>query len=66
MSQSLTSLTQLETLNFSVKKDSPGLWKALHGLNIKSLSLSGKWSRDLRVNHVEAMSKHGWKHLVLV
>ncbi|KAH3783136.1 hypothetical protein DPMN_161064 [Dreissena polymorpha] len=40
--QFLASLTQLETLNIRVKKDShPGLFDALHGLNIKSLSLNG-------------------------
>ncbi|KAH3867876.1 hypothetical protein DPMN_031013 [Dreissena polymorpha] len=40
MSQSLLSLTRLETLSIDVKEDIPGLWEALHGLNIKGLSLS--------------------------
>ncbi|XP_052227686.1 uncharacterized protein LOC127842295 [Dreissena polymorpha] len=39
LSQSLASLTQLETLSIQVWSGSPELWKALHGLNIKSLSI---------------------------
>ncbi|KAH3780478.1 hypothetical protein DPMN_158293 [Dreissena polymorpha] len=39
LSQSLSSLTQLETLSIQVRRFDPGLWKALHGLNMKSLSL---------------------------
>ncbi|KAH3780500.1 hypothetical protein DPMN_158316 [Dreissena polymorpha] len=54
-SQSLSSLTQLETLSIEVRYDSPSLWKALHGLNIKSLSLSGTWG-GLNVYH-ESLSK---------
>ncbi|KAH3717242.1 hypothetical protein DPMN_060024 [Dreissena polymorpha] len=37
ISQSLSSLTHLDTLSIKVNEDSPGLWKALHGLNIISL-----------------------------
>ncbi|KAH3780518.1 hypothetical protein DPMN_158334 [Dreissena polymorpha] len=55
-SQSLSSLTQLETLSIEVRYDSPGLWKALHGLNIKSLSLEGTWG-GLNVDHDESLSK---------
>ncbi|KAH3770447.1 hypothetical protein DPMN_171734 [Dreissena polymorpha] len=40
LSQTLVSLTKLETLSID-EHESPGLWEALHGLNIKSLSLSG-------------------------
>ncbi|KAH3710685.1 hypothetical protein DPMN_070177 [Dreissena polymorpha] len=39
MSQSLSSLRHLETLSIVVNKNKPGLWEALHRLNIKSLSL---------------------------
>ncbi|KAH3780461.1 hypothetical protein DPMN_158276 [Dreissena polymorpha] len=53
LSQSLSSLTQLETLSIEVLYDSPSLWKALHGLNIKSLSLSGL----LYEQHVESLSQ---------
>ncbi|KAH3780690.1 hypothetical protein DPMN_158509 [Dreissena polymorpha] len=56
LSQSLSSLTQLETLSIKVKYDSPVLWKALHGLNIKSLSLSGKWG-GLDVDNDESLSQ---------
>ncbi|KAH3780706.1 hypothetical protein DPMN_158527 [Dreissena polymorpha] len=43
LSQSLSSLKQLEKLSITVGIDSPGLWKAVYGLNIKSLSLIGMW-----------------------
>ncbi|KAH3780473.1 hypothetical protein DPMN_158288 [Dreissena polymorpha] len=56
LSQSLSSLTQLETLSIGVGYDSLGLWKALHGLNIKSLSLSGTCG-GLNVDHDESLSK---------
>ncbi|KAH3780714.1 hypothetical protein DPMN_158535 [Dreissena polymorpha] len=56
LSQSLASLTQLETLSIKVEYDSTGLWKALHGLNIKSLSLSGFWE-GLCVENVELLSQ---------
>ncbi|KAH3859718.1 hypothetical protein DPMN_102540 [Dreissena polymorpha] len=52
-SQSLSSLTHLETLSITARFDSPGLWKALHGLNIKSLSIDQK---DLNVDDVESLS----------
>ncbi|KAH3798740.1 hypothetical protein DPMN_152343 [Dreissena polymorpha] len=52
-SQSLLSLAQLETLAISVNKDSPGLWKALHGLHIKSLILRF----NATVKHAESLSE---------
>ncbi|KAH3691852.1 hypothetical protein DPMN_191030 [Dreissena polymorpha] len=55
-SQSLSSLTQLETLSIEVVYYSPGLWKALHGLNIKSLSLSGLWD-VLNVENIESQKQ---------
>ncbi|XP_052225974.1 uncharacterized protein LOC127841292 [Dreissena polymorpha] len=55
-SQALSSLTKLETLSIRVRYDSPSLWKALHGLNIKSLSLRGYWG-GLNVYHDESLSK---------
>ncbi|XP_052234140.1 NLR family CARD domain-containing protein 4-like isoform X2 [Dreissena polymorpha] len=42
LKQSILSLKQLETLNVDVYDDTPGLWEALQGLSIKSLSLSGQ------------------------
>ncbi|KAH3791066.1 hypothetical protein DPMN_169277 [Dreissena polymorpha] len=57
VSQVLSSLSRLETLSISVDEDSPGLWEALFGLNIKSLSLSGGRSGFLIVNHVESLSQ---------
>ncbi|XP_052229368.1 uncharacterized protein LOC127843690 [Dreissena polymorpha] len=57
LTQSLSSLKRLETLGIGVTEDSPGLWKALHGLNIKSLRLHGwKW-KGLRINHSEPFSQ---------
>ncbi|XP_052225986.1 uncharacterized protein LOC127841300 isoform X2 [Dreissena polymorpha] len=56
LSQALSSLTKLETLSIKVWYDSPSLWKTLHGLNIKSLSLRGKWG-GLNVYHDESLSK---------
>ncbi|KAH3844188.1 hypothetical protein DPMN_086443 [Dreissena polymorpha] len=53
LSQSLLSLTQLETLSIQVFSDIPGLWEALHSLNIKSLSLKGPF----RVRHGELSSQ---------
>ncbi|XP_052215574.1 uncharacterized protein LOC127834047 [Dreissena polymorpha] len=41
ISQSLSSLSQLETFSMDINNGRCGLWKALHGLNIKSLSLKG-------------------------
>ncbi|KAH3853861.1 hypothetical protein DPMN_096396 [Dreissena polymorpha] len=46
----LSSLKQLEKLSVIVNNDSPGLWEALHGLNIKSLSRN---NGDL--NHVVSL-----------
>ncbi|XP_052228855.1 uncharacterized protein LOC127843081 isoform X3 [Dreissena polymorpha] len=45
LSECLSSLIQLETLSMSVRGDSPSLWEALRGLNIKSLSLSLEYRR---------------------
>ncbi|KAH3710879.1 hypothetical protein DPMN_070375 [Dreissena polymorpha] len=58
ISQSLSSLTHLDTLSIKVcvGVDSPGLWKALHGLNIKSLSLSGQYGY-LNVDYSDSMSQ---------
>ncbi|KAH3798885.1 hypothetical protein DPMN_152488 [Dreissena polymorpha] len=55
MSQSLSSLTQLDTLNIKVNNNSPGLWKALRGLNIKSLSLSGGYG-GLNIDYADSVS----------
>ncbi|KAH3710719.1 hypothetical protein DPMN_070212 [Dreissena polymorpha] len=57
MSQSLSSLTHLDTLSIEVNDDSPGLWEALHGLNIKSLSMSGQYYLGLNVNYADSMSQ---------
>ncbi|XP_052250621.1 uncharacterized protein LOC127857915 isoform X2 [Dreissena polymorpha] len=56
MSQSLSSLTHLDTLSIEVKDDSPGLWKALHGLNIKSLILKDRHGY-LNVKHAETIAQ---------
>ncbi|KAH3710642.1 hypothetical protein DPMN_070131 [Dreissena polymorpha] len=56
MSQSLLSLTHLDTLSIKVDDDSPGLWEALHGLNIKSLSLSGRYG-SIEVHYADSMSQ---------
>ncbi|KAH3798123.1 hypothetical protein DPMN_151713 [Dreissena polymorpha] len=56
MLQSLSSLTHWDTLNIEVNLDSPGLWEAVHGLNIKRLSLMGGL-RGLYVIHAESMSQ---------
>ncbi|KAH3803987.1 hypothetical protein DPMN_132259 [Dreissena polymorpha] len=54
--KSLSSLKQLERLDVIVKKYSPGLWKALNGLNIKTLSLRGE--RDsLSMKHDSAFAQ---------
>ncbi|KAH3710687.1 hypothetical protein DPMN_070179 [Dreissena polymorpha] len=55
MYRSLSSLTHLDTLRIEVDDDSPGLWKALHGLNIKSLILSGRHGY-LNVKHAETIA----------
>ncbi|KAH3780640.1 hypothetical protein DPMN_158459 [Dreissena polymorpha] len=56
LSQSLSSLTQLETLRIEVNYDSPGLGKVLHGLNINSPSLS-IMQGGLNVAHEESLSQ---------
>ncbi|XP_052221929.1 uncharacterized protein LOC127838309 isoform X2 [Dreissena polymorpha] len=56
LSQSLASLTQLETLSIYIDEDSPVLWKGLHNLNIKSLSLSGRFG-CFNVSHIELLSQ---------
>ncbi|KAH3710807.1 hypothetical protein DPMN_070302 [Dreissena polymorpha] len=56
MSQSLSSLTHLDTLSIEVEDDSPGLWEALHGLNIKSLSLRGRYGK-LNIKYADSMSQ---------
>ncbi|KAH3799320.1 hypothetical protein DPMN_152927 [Dreissena polymorpha] len=56
MSQSLSSLTHLDTLSIEVFRYYPGLWKALHGLNIKSLILSGQYGY-LNVKHAETIAQ---------
>ncbi|KAH3811731.1 hypothetical protein DPMN_140146 [Dreissena polymorpha] len=55
LSQTLSSLKQLESLSIDMCI-SPFLWKALRGLNIKSLTLSG-WNERLKLYHVESLSK---------
>ncbi|KAH3771046.1 hypothetical protein DPMN_172346 [Dreissena polymorpha] len=58
MSLSLSSLTQLDTLCIEMECDNLGLWEAVHGLNIKSLSLSGFWKRTgIDVKHTLSMAK---------
>ncbi|KAH3770951.1 hypothetical protein DPMN_172251 [Dreissena polymorpha] len=58
LTQSLSSLKRLETLGIGMSQDSPGLWKALHGLNIKSLSLSCvRKSSGIDVKHAETFSQ---------
>ncbi|KAH3783297.1 hypothetical protein DPMN_161232 [Dreissena polymorpha] len=52
----LSLLTNQETLSICVYEDSPGLWEALRGLKIRSLSLSHK-SDGLEVNHEESFSQ---------
>ncbi|KAH3690517.1 hypothetical protein DPMN_194223 [Dreissena polymorpha] len=52
LNQSLSSLTQLETLSIGVDVESPDLWETPHGLNIKRLSLCGKRG-TMRVWHAE-------------
>ncbi|KAH3771104.1 hypothetical protein DPMN_172406 [Dreissena polymorpha] len=57
LTQSLSSLKRLETLGIGVTEDSPGLWKALHGLNIKSLILEGRKGYGLRIDHSQPLSQ---------
>ncbi|KAH3692291.1 hypothetical protein DPMN_194741 [Dreissena polymorpha] len=51
VSQTLSSIRQLEQLSMCVT-DFPGLWEAIRGLNIKSLSLSGCAGFDIK--HAES------------
>ncbi|KAH3778638.1 hypothetical protein DPMN_180107 [Dreissena polymorpha] len=58
LSQSLLSLNQMEAIIISMTYDSPGMWVALHGLNIKILRLCLRGvRRGLRVEHEESMSQ---------
>ncbi|KAH3770592.1 hypothetical protein DPMN_171881 [Dreissena polymorpha] len=58
LTQLLSSLKRLETLEIGGTEDSPDLWKALHGLNIKSLSLSCvRKSSGINVKHAETFSQ---------
>ncbi|KAH3770645.1 hypothetical protein DPMN_171937 [Dreissena polymorpha] len=57
LTQLLSSLKRLETLGIGGTEDSPDLWKALHGLNIKSLRLDGLKGEGLRINHSESLSQ---------
>ncbi|KAH3692286.1 hypothetical protein DPMN_194736 [Dreissena polymorpha] len=67
MKQSLSSLTQLETLIVSVTYYIPGLWGSLYGLNIKKLILNGGW-RGLSLEHAESLSQSlsSHKHLIIL
>ncbi|KAH3876127.1 hypothetical protein DPMN_039409 [Dreissena polymorpha] len=57
LSQSLSSLTKLESLSINVNYiRSHDLWEDLSGLNIKSLTLSW-WMDYLNVKHVESCSQ---------
>ncbi|KAH3813151.1 hypothetical protein DPMN_141602 [Dreissena polymorpha] len=56
LSQSLSSLTKLESLSINVLCLSHDFLEDLHGLNIKSLTLSW-WNDYLNVNHVESSSQ---------
>ncbi|KAH3770972.1 hypothetical protein DPMN_172272 [Dreissena polymorpha] len=57
LTQLLSSLKRLETLGIGGTEDSPDPWKALHGLNIKSLRLDGWQGEGLRINHSEPLSQ---------
>ncbi|KAH3774280.1 hypothetical protein DPMN_175658 [Dreissena polymorpha] len=52
-SQTLSLLLQLDKLSIDVEYDNPDLWQSLHGLNIKSLSLSC----PSEVKHTESLSQ---------
>ncbi|KAH3799181.1 hypothetical protein DPMN_152787 [Dreissena polymorpha] len=64
LNQLLSSLTNLTTLYIKVNNDSPGLWEALRGLNVKVMSLGGLYL-CLNLNHVDslAQSLSSLKHL---
>ncbi|KAH3770443.1 hypothetical protein DPMN_171730, partial [Dreissena polymorpha] len=58
LEQWLSSLTQLDTLSISVDRTNPDLWEALHGLSIKSLSMSlGSNFVDFNLNYAESIKK---------
>ncbi|KAH3770277.1 hypothetical protein DPMN_171561 [Dreissena polymorpha] len=58
LKQWLSSLTKLDTLSISVDKTNPDLWEALHGLSIKSLSMSlGSKYIDFNLNYAESIKK---------
>ncbi|KAH3791065.1 uncharacterized protein LOC127841973 isoform X1 [Dreissena polymorpha] len=58
LSKSLLSLIRMKTLKIKTPgEDFPGLWEALRGLNITSLSLSSWETYGLIVNHVESLSE---------
>ncbi|KAH3890871.1 hypothetical protein DPMN_014960 [Dreissena polymorpha] len=58
LSQLLASFIQLQTLSIKVNFDTPGLWDAINGLNIKSLSLNDVGERmiDWMTDEAESMS----------
>ncbi|KAH3770475.1 hypothetical protein DPMN_171762 [Dreissena polymorpha] len=56
LKQSMLSLKQLETLNVCVYEDTPGLWEALQGLSIKSLSLSCD-GRNFNLKYATSLKK---------
>ncbi|XP_052240102.1 uncharacterized protein LOC127850812 isoform X2 [Dreissena polymorpha] len=57
-SDTAVSMTVLnKTLEIGFGKDSPGLWDALHRLNIKSLSLDGGFLTVLLMKHGELLSQ---------
>ncbi|KAH3786591.1 hypothetical protein DPMN_164698 [Dreissena polymorpha] len=51
--KSLSSLSQLEEMCINVENDSPGLWEALYGLNIKRLNISIE-STCLHIKHISS------------
>ncbi|KAH3824890.1 hypothetical protein DPMN_126746 [Dreissena polymorpha] len=60
LSHSLSSLEQLEVLSLDISDDSnkPGLWKVLHGLHIKNLSLNcffGKFTKEQVLSLADAL-----------
>ncbi|KAH3691094.1 hypothetical protein DPMN_191769 [Dreissena polymorpha] len=54
--QSLSSLKQLQTLSIELAYDRLGVWFALHGLNIKCLTLSCM-NKRLELTYVESLSQ---------
>ncbi|XP_052236753.1 uncharacterized protein LOC127848371 [Dreissena polymorpha] len=76
ISQSLSTLTKLETLSIKVDIDSPSLWKALHGLKSKGLSLGGSTtegliltrclSESIRGINIKSLSSRGYYGSLIV